>query len=140
MVVHDAMWLCENPLYIYIFYNVRFQRVFERSCWKDLSQIALFGFSIANFKSSSISIKNEHSNITLFSMTYRHTQQNITEHYRTLHRLPPFNTIYSSISRPDTFYSHLTLVTKYDIVYVLLSYILYQRYGIPITQPERNTL
>ena len=56
-------------------------------------------------------------------MTYRHTQHNITEHYRTLHCLPPFNTIYSSISRPDTFYSHLTLVTKYGIVYVWAQYI-----------------
>ena len=113
-----------KTLYIYIYlYNVPKPAKLSDLVGKDLSQIALFHFSIAHFKSSSISIKNEHSNITLFSMTYRHTQHNITEHYRTLHRLPPFNTIYSSISRPDTFYSHLTLVTKYGIVYVWAQYI-----------------
>ena len=85
MVVHGAMWLRENPLYIYIFYNVHFYEKKGTPLGKDLSQIALFSFSIANFKSSSISIKNELLNITAFSMTYRHTQHNITEHYRTLH-------------------------------------------------------
>jgi len=104
-----------KTLYIYIYlYNVPKPVKLSDLVGKDLSQIALFHFSISHFKSSSISPKMEHWNISLFSMTYRHTQRNIVEHYSTLHCLPPFNTIYSSISRPDTFYSHLTLVTKYD--------------------------
>ena len=46
-----------------------------------------------------ISIKNELLNITLFSMTYRHTQQNITEHYIAYHHSTLFIVVSHALIR-----------------------------------------
>ena len=99
-VVKRCIWLymvqCgyAKTLYIYIYlYNVPKPAKLSDLVGKDLSQIALFHFSISHSKSSSISLKMEHWNIALFSMTYRHTQRNIMEHYSTLQYITLLTTI-----------------------------------------------
>jgi len=49
----------------------------------------------------------EHWNITLFSITYRHPQRNIMEHYSTLHQTP---------LKPTKNHCEIVILTRCDVL------------------------